>query len=124
MNNLIVSARWDLIELLNGQIIRLDLEDDHEFTLAATSMGALERLGEETFNSVLLDSSSPEVDVVTLLEYMIESERPEWVLVLTTEENAQQVSVLLREQDEVISYAASIADIFAVINDFPDNGYS
>lgn len=124
MNNLIVSARWDLIELLNGQIIRLDLEDDHEFTLAATSMGALERLGEETFNSILLDSSSPEVDVVTLLEYMIEAERPEWVLVLTTEENAQQVSVLLREQDEVISYAASIADIFAVINDFPDNGYS
>lgn len=124
MNNLIVSARWDLIELLNGQIIRLDLEDDHEFTLAATSMGALERLGEETFNSVLLDSSSPEVDVVTLLEYMIEAERPEWVLVLTTEENAQQVRALLREQDEAISYAASIADIFAMINDFPDNGYS
>jgi|GEM_PF-4512314 len=124
MNNLIVSARWDLIELLNGQVIRLDLEDDHEFTLAATSMGALERLGEETFNSILLDSSSPEVDVVTLLEYMIEAERPEWVLVLTTEENEQQVASLLREQDEAISYASSIADIFAMINDFPDNGYS
>ena len=124
MNNLIVSARWDLIELLNGQVIRLDLEDDHEFTLAANTLIAEERLTEEFFNSIVLDSSSPGVDTFRLLDQLIERERPEWVLLLTTPENEAEVQARIREQDEVILYSSTIAEIFAVINDFPDNGYS
>lgn len=124
MNNLIVSARWDLIELLNGQVIRLDLEDDHEFTLAANTLVAEERLTEEFFNSIVLDSSSPGVDAFRLLDQLIEKERPEWVLLLTTPENEADVQARIREQDEVILYSSTIAEIFAVINDFPDNGYS
>jgi len=124
MNNLIVSARWDLIELLNGQVIRLDLEDDHEFTLAANTLIAEERLTEEFFNSIVLDSSSPGVDAFRLLDQLIEKERPEWVLLLTTPENEAEVQARIREQDEVILYSSTIAEIFAVINDFPDNGYS
>ncbi|MCV6589630.1 MAG: hypothetical protein OIF57_11435 [Marinobacterium sp.] len=124
MNNLIVSARWDLIELLNGQTIRLDLEDDHEFTLAASTLVARERLQEEMFNCVLLDSSSPGVDALALMDELISNERPEWILLLTTAANESYLEAGKRERDEMIRYDATIAEIFAMVADFPDNGYS
>lgn len=124
MNNLIVSARWDLIELLNGQVIRLDLEDDHEFTLAANSKVALEYLAEEYFNAIVLDSSSADVNVFLLVDEMVRLKRPERLLLLTTPENQADVEAYMREQDEAMPADASIADIFGMINDFPDNGYS
>ena len=124
MNNLIVSDRWDLIELLNGQVIRLDLEDDHEFTLAPNSAAALERLSEEHFNSVVLDSSASDVNIFLMMDEMIRLKRPEWLLLLTTDQNDADVRAYMRPQDEVLSAESGIADIFALINDFPDNGYS
>lgn len=124
MNNLIVSSRWDLIELLNGQVIRLDREDDHEFTLAASSDMALERLAEEHFNTVVMDSSSPEVNIYLLMDELIRLKRPEWVLLLTTSETEADILAYKREQDEAMSVDGSIAEIFAMIDDFPDNGYS
>lgn len=124
MNNLIVSDRWDLIELLNGQVIRLDLEDDHDFTLAPDSGSALERLAEENYNSVVLDSSASDVNIFLIIDELVRLKRPERLLLLTTPDNTADVKAYMRDQDEAMAAGSCIADIFAMINDFPDNGYS